>query len=99
MSCFIGFYIMAPLIFKFVKNFKSSVCFLGISFVISAIWKILISVIYGRISGLDNIDVLTGASPFGVLYQFAIGIIIFYTLEEADSKSTQRLSSKDISLM
>lgn len=99
MSCFIDFYIMAPLIYKFVKNFKSSVCFLGISFVISAVWKILINVIFGRIAGLDSIDVLAGASPFGMLYQFAIGIIIFYTLEEADSKSTQQLSAKDISLI
>ena len=82
MSCFIWFYIIAPIIFKFVKSLKGAIVFWLMSFVISLIWKICIYAIFSNIAGLHSLDVLTGTSPFGVLYQFAIGILVYYFLKE-----------------
>ena len=82
MSCFIWFYIMAPVIFKLIKTLKNSIRFLIFSFGISIIWKIVIYSIFSEISGIDSLNVLTGASPFGVLYQFAIGIVVYFVLKE-----------------
>lgn len=82
MSCFIWFYIIAPVIFKFVKSLKGAIVFWLMSFVISLIWKICIYAIFSNVAGIQSLDVLTGASPFGVLYQFAIGILVYYFLKE-----------------
>ena len=82
MSCFIWFYIIAPVIFEWVKSLKSAVCFFIATFVVSIGWKIGIYSIFSRISGIESLDVLTGASPFGVLYQFSIGILVYFILKE-----------------
>ena len=82
MSCFIWFYIMAPFIFKWVRSLKSAAYFFGLSFVCSIAWKLVMNSIFSRIDGIESLDVLTGASPFGVLYQFAIGIMVYFSLKE-----------------
>lgn len=38
--------------------------------------------IFSQMAGVESLDVLTGASPFGVLYQFAIGSMAYFTLKE-----------------
>lgn len=82
MSCFIWFYVMAPTIFKWVKFLKSAVYFLGLSLVSSIMWKLVMNSVFFRTVGIESLDVLTGASPFGVLYQFAIGIMVYFMLRE-----------------
>lgn len=82
MSCFIWFYIMAPLIFKLVRSLKGAACFFMLSFVSSIAWKLVMNSIFFQMDGIELLDVLTGASPFGVLYQFAIGIMTYFTLKE-----------------
>lgn len=82
MSCFIWFYIIAPVIFKFVKSLKGAIVFWLMSFVISLIWKICTYVNFSDVAGIQSLDVFIGASPFGVLYQFAIGILVYYFLKE-----------------
>lgn len=38
--------------------------------------------IFFKMDGIESLDVLTGASLFGVLYQFAIGIMTYFSLQE-----------------
>ena len=82
MSCFIWFYIMAPFVFKWVRSLKSAAYFFGLSFVCSIAWKLVMNSMFSRMVGVESLDVLTGASPFGVLYQFAIGIMAYFMLKE-----------------
>lgn len=82
MSCFIWFYIMAPLIFKRVRSLKSATCFFLLSFVGSIVWKLVVNSIFSQMARIESLDVLTGASPFGVLYQFVIGIMVYFVLKE-----------------
>ena len=82
MSCFIWFYIMAPLIFKWVRSLKSAASFFVLSFVGSIAWKLIMNSIFSQMAGIESLDVLTGASPFGELYQFAIGIMVYFILKE-----------------
>ncbi|MCD7889282.1 MAG: acyltransferase [Oscillospiraceae bacterium] len=82
MSCFIWFYILAPLIFKFVKSFKSSIVFIGASFGIFAFWKVAVDFIFSRIEGIENLSVTSGGSPFATLYYFAFGIMIYFAVKE-----------------
>lgn len=82
MSCFIWFYVMAPIIFKWVKSLKSAAYFLALSLISSIVWKLVMNSVFFRTVGIESFDVLTGASPFGVLYQFAIGIMVYFMLKE-----------------
>lgn len=82
MSCFIWFYVFAPLIFRYVKNLNSARNFLWISFIISIAWKAIIRLAFSGVPNLDSISTLAGSSPFGVMYQFATGVLVYYFLKE-----------------
>lgn len=82
MSCFIWFYIMVPAIFRWVKSLNSALYFFIATFIVSIGWKIGINSIFSRISDIESLDILTGASPFGVLYEFSIGILVYFLLKE-----------------
>lgn len=82
MSCFIWFYILAPIIFKFVRSFKRAICFFAISVGIAVIWKMLNMLLFSNNPMLEKIEILSGGSPFGTLYQFSVGIIIYFMIRE-----------------
>lgn len=86
MSCFLCFYLFVPLIYRFANTtFKASI-FVVLSFIAKFIWKAA-TVKCLQPYGFDKLDVLAGASIFGVLYQFGLGIVLFYYCEH-DGKQT-----------
>ena len=82
MSCFIWFYVFAPIIFKNVQSLKKALLFLIVSIGIAGVWKKVIMLTFSQNSMLEKLDVLSGGSPFGMLYQFAIGILVFFIIKE-----------------
>ncbi len=82
MSSFIWFYIGAPILMKFITNLKRAVLFVPISLGVWIAWKFMILLIFSNVSGLDNINMLSGASPFASLIYFALGILTFFALKE-----------------
>lgn len=82
MSAFIWFYAMAPFLMKFVNNWKKAVLFVPVSLGSWITWKLIMRVLFGNINGLDDINTLSGASPFGTLIYFALGILEFMAIKE-----------------
>ena len=82
MSCFIYFYIMVPIIAKWVKNLQRAIEFYIMCFGIFVIWKIGINLIFSSVEGIDRLNNCIGASPFGMLYNFAVGIIAYWAIKE-----------------
>lgn len=73
---------MVPLIFKWVKSWKKAAIFWVFALCLSFIWKAFIYFCFGNIPGLDSLDILSGVSPLGTLYQFAVGILVYFLLKE-----------------
>ena len=82
MSSFIWFYILAPVLMKHIKNIKWAAVFVPISLIAWVVWKVVISYLFGGVKDLDDVNMLSGASPFGMLIYFAFGILAFYAVKE-----------------
>ena len=82
MSCFLCFYALCPIILRFVNNFIKSCCFVEIAFAVAVFWKTLNMVLFQNFTEIDALDVLCGGSPFGTLFQFAVGILVYFGIKE-----------------
>lgn len=69
-SIFVLFYLLMPLIKRFVKSFKGAVAFWGVLYILSLIC--VNRVAYGM--------------PFFFLHYFAMGIVLYYALKENKAK-------------
>ncbi len=69
-SIFVLFYLLMPLIKRFVKSFKGAVAFWGVLYILSLIC--VNRVAYGM--------------PFFFLHYFAMGIVLYYAIQEAKVK-------------
>ena len=81
MSCFMWFYILTPLILGFVRTLRQSVLFLSFTFLGSYVWKVIMFSLFS-VENVDSLYTLANGSPFGVLYQFAFGIMTYFALKE-----------------
>lgn len=85
MGTFMCFYLIVPLIYKYVKNLNQAYLFFVISVVIKYVSKIVFTAAFKNYA-FDKIDVLLGGGIFGSLFQFAIGVITFYSIKETQNR-------------
>ena len=82
MSCFIGLYLMAPFIFRYVRSLKHAILFMGFAVLLKDVWEEFTLVLFAGRSNFEELYWLIGASPFGKLYQFCFGIMVFFFIKE-----------------
>lgn len=85
MSCFIGFYVFAPFIMKCVDSARKSIILIFLAVLIWMVWKSSVRMIWGASYSVEYLDMLSGTSFFGKLYQFCFGITVFYFLKDKKS--------------
>lgn len=86
MTNFIAFYLLAPLIFKFVRTYKSSIIFLIICVILALICKTCSKQIPADY--FSEIRQLIKWTPLGQLQHFALGICAFFAMREKKIKPT-----------
>jgi peptidoglycan/LPS O-acetylase OafA/YrhL len=80
-SCFMFFYLVAPLIKKWVTDFRKSLVFLAGSIVLGyAVKKLIVIALAG--TAMDSVEMFAGDTPFFNLMIFALGVCAWYALRE-----------------
>ncbi|MBQ7092281.1 MAG: acyltransferase [Clostridia bacterium] len=83
---FIAFYALAPLIFKFVRTYKSAVVFFIICFALAYLCKAVSKQVPADC--FSDIHVLIKWTPLGQMQHFALGIWAFFAIRENKIKPT-----------
>lgn len=86
MSCFLLYYLLAPIIKKYVKNYKYSLVMLFFIFVFAYLFK----AVYSRalISfGFSHFEYLAGDSAVFNLVHFALGTVAYYAVKEGKDQN------------
>lgn len=88
-SCFMFFYLVAPIIKKWSKNFYSSLVGLGLSVVFGYVIKKIVVICLAQ-SGADSVEMFAGDTPVFNLMFFLLGVCAWYAQRE---KKTQQYLS------
>lgn len=80
-SCFMVFYLVAPLIKKCVKNYKSSVVALFLLIVFAYVSSYVTEHVFVNM-GFEDAYIIAGDSPWFNLSIFAIGVALWYAKKE-----------------
>lgn len=80
-SCFVFFYLVAPLLKKWIRNFKMSLVALAGSVVVGYGCKLIVKKVMITI-GLENADIFSGDTPMFNLMIFMIGVCAWYAAKE-----------------
>ena len=75
MSCFLWFYVLAPMVLGRVCSLKGASILLMLTFVLSEAWRNWMYALLCPVPGLDELDLLLWNSPICSFYKFAIGIL------------------------
>ena len=80
-SCFMFFYLVAPLLKKCIKSFRMSLVFLVGSVVAGyVVKKVLVLLLAGQ--AIDSVDMFAGDTPFFNLMIFMIGVSAWYAVRD-----------------
>lgn len=80
-SCFMFFYLAAPFLKKWIRNYRQSLIFLAVSIVGGYAAGYVTEYVFGRL-GYGDAYIIAGDSPLFNLNIFAIGISMWYALKE-----------------
>lgn len=80
-SCFMVFYLIAPFLKKWIKNYRQSLLFLAISIVGGYAIGYVVEYVFGAL-GYEDAYIIAGDSPLFNLNIFAIGMCAWYALRE-----------------
>lgn len=75
MSCFLWFYVLAPMVLGRVRSLKGASILLMLTFVLSEVWRNWMYALLCPVPGLDELDLLLWNSPICSFYKFALGIL------------------------
>lgn len=81
MGTFIGFYILVPLLFKFIDSFKKALISIPVTFTISIVSRYIYVFVF-HTESFDNVYVTIAGGIFGTLVQFTIGICVYFSVKE-----------------
>lgn len=82
MGCFMLWYILAPLLNKFVHDLKEASATFAVLFLIGQLLEPFWRMLYTYLNA-DAVDFMVGNNPFGNLYFFCAGVVTYYLIEEA----------------
>jgi len=81
MGDFIWFYCFAPFFLR-KCDFKKACVILGCCLMARVMLGAAYRIVWSDVDGIDNLDVLIGASPQGVMYHFVEGVMCYHAVKE-----------------
>lgn len=81
MSCFMLFYLIAPVIKRYVKNYKGSLILLALTIVVAYGFKFVYTKLLVS-AGIDRSEFLAGDSAVFNMIHFMLGTVAFYAVKE-----------------
>lgn len=84
-SCFVFFYIMAPVLKKYIINMKRAIGGILILMFLCEVVQSIARIVFSYIPiAIEKPDVLVGSSPINNLYAFMFGIMAYYMVKQKD---------------
>lgn len=83
MSSFAVFYLMAPFLKRFIKNFYVSVICLAMARIMrSVVARVIVKLLEPCYPAEAHIDWFSSMNPLGQMYCFLMGVVVYYAIKE-----------------